>query len=121
MPYVLSKLANDQCYTKYVKGADNFNQAVASVTIKGGAGVANKKTLMTPQGVVTKITDEQYELLKENKEFQNHLERGFLNVFAINPDVEKKSEKMSKDKSSQLTSKDFEEQGLKAPETGAIK
>ena len=117
MPYILSKLANDVTYVKYVKGTDNYNMPVASVTIKGGAGVVNKKTLMTPQGVVTKIEDKDLDLLKENKEFQNHVERGFVRYFATNPDVEKKTKDLSKDKSSQLTAADFEKQGIKAPTT----
>ena len=45
MIYVLSKLANNQCYTKWVKGSNNINVLAESVEIKGGADVINKKTL----------------------------------------------------------------------------
>lgn len=112
MPYVLSKLANTQVYTKYIKGTDNFNQAVAFVTINGGADVTNK-LLVTPQGVVTEISAEQLDLLKENKVFQQHLENGVVSYYSLAPDVDKKAPKMKKDKSAQLQKKDFEDKGIK--------
>ena len=95
MPYVLSKLANTQVYTKYVKGTDNFNQVVASVTIKGGADVTNKM-LITPMGVVTEIKTEELEILKENKVFQQHLENGVVSYYATAPVIEKKAPKLKK-------------------------
>lgn len=117
MPYVLSKLSNSQVYTKYIKGANGINQAVKSILIKGGADITDKN-LITPQGVITEVSSEDLEVLKENKVFQQHLENRMVEYFGIKPNIEKKTEKMSKDKSKQLTKKDFEEQGIKAPETG---
>ena len=117
MPYVLSKLANAQTYVKYAKGGNNINIPMASVTIKGGADVADKKTLTSPQGVITSVTADELEILKENPCFQQHLEQGFVNYYNMKPDVEKKAEKMPKDKSRQLTKEDFKKQGKKAPKT----
>lgn len=114
MPFVLSKLANTQVYTKYAKGIDNVNIPVEQVEIKGGADITDKN-LVTPQGVITKVTDAQLEILKENKDFQKHLENGHINYFNHTPNVEKQTEKMEKDKSAPLTPEHYKKQGKKEP------
>ena len=105
MTYILSKLANSQIYTQYAKGTNNLNHAVAQVEIKGGADVTDKN-LITPEGVITKVTAEQLDILKANKDFQKHLERGHIKYFGITPDIEKEAPKMEKDNSKPLTPSD---------------
>lgn len=114
MPYVLSKLANSQNYIKYVKGPDNTNIAVKTVTIKGGADITNKN-LITPQGVITQVTADELEILKSNKDFQRHLENGHVKYFATSPNIDKNIDKMEKDKSAPLTPDDYTKKGKKAP------
>lgn len=114
MPYILSKLSNTQIYTQYAKGANNLNQIVKSVVINGGADVTNKN-FVVPDGVVTKISAEELEVLKANKDFQSHLEQGYVKYFGGTPNVEKEAPKMEKDKSRQLTPEDFTKAGKKAP------
>lgn len=116
MPYVLSKLANTQIYTQYTKGINNINMPVKRVEIKGGADVTDKN-LVTPSGVVTKVTADELEILKANKDFQKHLERGCLNIFDSMPDIETKAEKLEKDNSKQLTPADYAKKGKKKPKT----
>ena len=116
MPYILSKLANTQIYTKYAKGANNLNLVVAKVEIKGGADVTDKH-LVTPEGVITEVTSDELEILKENPDFQKHLERGHVKYFGIKPNIEKNAQKMEKDNSKPLTPSDYEKQGKKAPKT----
>ena len=111
MPYIISKLANAQCYTQWVKGVNNINQLVSKVEIKGGADVINKKTLETPQGVVTEVTEQQLEILKQNCDFQKHFKNGFLTIIENKPSEEKvaeKAEKLKKDASKQKTKKDYQ-------------
>lgn len=50
-----------------------------SVSIKGGANLAGVG-ILTPKGVVTSISDEDYAWLKELPGFKRHKERGFLSV-----------------------------------------
>lgn len=114
MPYVLSKLANTQIYTQYVKGANNLNLPCAKVEIKGGADITNKN-LITPEGVLTKITDNELEILKANKDFQLHLEHGHVRYFGKNPDVDKEADKLEKDTSKPLTPDDYIKKGKKPP------
>lgn len=119
MPYILSKLANSQIYTQYAKGENNLNQIVAKVEIKGGADVTDKQ-LVTPEGVITKVTSDELEILKANKDFQNHLERGHVKYFGQNPNMEKEAHKMEKDNSKPLTPDDYKKAGRKPPKTEAI-
>ena len=116
MPYILSKLANTQIYTQYVKGVNNINIPAKQITVKGGADITDKN-LVTPSGVLTQVTKDELEILKSNKEFQRHVERGYIEYYATAPDVEKKSEKLEKDKSRQLTPDDYVKKGKKKPET----
>lgn len=116
MPYVLSKLANTQIYTTYAKGVDNINIPTEKVEIKGGADVTNNN-LVTPEGVITKITPEQLDILKQNRDFQRHLDGGFVKYFGTAPNIEKHVEKMEKDPSRQITKADYEKKGKKAPKT----
>ncbi len=117
MPFILSKLSNTQCYTQYVKGVNGINNAVETVVIKGGADVINKKTLETPNGVVTEVTEQQLDILKQNKDFNRHVEAGFIAIIEHKPSedkVEEKAAKMPKDKSKQKTAKDYKKAKGKA-------
>lgn len=116
MAYILSKLPNAQCYTQYVKGINNINLPNAQIVINGGADITNKN-LVTPQGVVTQITDNELEILKVNLDFQKHLEKGFIKYYKIRPDEEKEASKMERDASAPLTPEYYEKQGKKAPKT----
>ena len=114
MPYILSKLANTQNYIKYAKGTNNLNIPAQTVVIKGGADVTDKN-LVTPEGVITKITADELEILKSNKDFQRHLEQGHVKYFGTAPNIEKHADKMEKDKSAPLTPDDYTKKGKKAP------
>lgn len=116
MPYILSKLANNQIYTKYVKGPGNTNVPSVQIEIKGGADVTNKN-LITPEGVITKIDSSQLELLKENKDFKRHLEAGVVKYFAVEPKIEKSVQNMEKDNSAPITPDFYTKKGKKPPKT----
>lgn len=109
MPTIYSTLTEPQQYTKYVTSGDT-HKVVASVRINGGHGKADHKTLITPIGVATEVSDADYEILKENKAFQKHMERGYITVLNKKEDAEKVASDMtSSDGSAQLTDVDFEE------------
>lgn len=120
MPYVLSKLANTQIYTQYVKDVtNNINIVKAQVTIKGGADITDKN-LITPDGVVTNVTRDQLEILKANRDFQKHLKTGCVKYFEFEPKIDKEVDKMEKDNSKPLTPDDYKKKGKKAPKTELI-
>lgn len=114
MPYILSKLANSQIYTQYAKGTNNLNIPTSRIEIKGGADVTDKN-FVTPEGVITKITAQELDILKANRDFQSHLEKGHVKYFGTNPNIEKEAPKLEKDNSKPLTPDDYTKQGKKAP------
>jgi hypothetical protein len=92
MPYVVSTLANSQNYTQYDKPHSANSQltrpavATRKVLIKGGAQVQG--ALHTPEGVLTKITDDELAFLETLPTFQLHKKGGHIKIVnrEVNPD-----------------------------------
>jgi len=97
-------------YVEYEPSPPTANHAEIKrkVLINGGHGVANSKTLVTPKGIVTKVTDDEMEFLLKNEAFQRHVKNGFLSYDKNKADPEKKAANMMKgDRSAPLTPNDF--------------
>lgn len=86
--YVYSTLSADVNYTEYAPGGGDIPVEVGHIMVRGGAGVANDR-LVTPRGVVTEVTEEQAEKLRQNKVFQMHEKNGFVQISEISVDPEK--------------------------------
>ena len=120
MPYVISSLSRDNVFAVYEKKSGNVLVVKKSILIKGGANVADKKTLITPSGVATEVSKEDLEILKANTAFKKFMERGFIKVlesgskFKAQDEAEKMAEK---DASAQITKEDYKKKGKKAPRT----
>jgi hypothetical protein len=82
---------------KYVYSTLNLSLRFGDIVINGGAGVANKRTLITPLGVVTQVTDEQLEQLKREPAFQGHMKDGFITIDSVCLDADKMAKNMAKD------------------------
>lgn len=108
--YVYSTLANDQKFNFFPAGVDNGSvpQPQQAVIINGSAGVANKKTLITVLGVVTKVSADDYDRLQTNKTFQGFVSRGFLVAMETPVDVEVAAADLNRDPASPLNEQDFE-------------
>lgn len=112
MPYITSTLSNSVNYAIYGSTAGGLPVVKKEIIIEGGSNVINK-LYATPHGVVTKVSDEDLELLEAHPLFRRHKEAGFIKV--------SKSEKLDtssmeeKDTSAQLVDKDFTKKGKKAP------
>lgn len=109
--FVLSRLASDNDYTVWekpnTKGGVPSRKKQTTVTVKGGGGVIGSN-LVTPKGVVTKVTDAQAKLLEGDDMFKRHKEGGFVEIVASDPkDADKAAANLNKDKSSQLTVDDL--------------
>jgi len=110
MPYIYSTKSNSTAYAFYdasVKDKDS-PEVIKKIVVKGGAHVANKN-FVTPKGVVTKVTDEEYKLLLEHPVFKRHVERGF--VLASTKEYKSKkaiNDMNDDDKSAPLTPKKLE-------------
>lgn len=116
MPYVYSTATCSTAYVKYKpqsvsgdRGSTGHNQIVKKVVVNGGHGISNK-FMITPIGVVTKVSDEDLDFLLQDDSFQRHMKAGFVSYDKKRIEPEKKAENMAlKDGSSPLTPKDFEE------------
>ena len=112
MYYVYSTLANDVRYAKYRdQNPGQSGPAVIEheVLINGKVGVANKN-LITPRGAITSVNDEDYEILKDNYSFKEHIKEGHILVEKKQEDVEKVITRMKKrDNSAPITPEDFHE------------
>ena len=119
MAYVISTLSNNVEFNTY-KDKGGINVKVDKIVIKGGANVANKKTLeVAGGGLITFVTDAQLETLMKNSIFKRQMEQGFFKVVKDSkPKAESVAEKMEeKDKSAQLVAKDFIDKGQNPPKT----
>lgn len=78
--YVFSTLSTGTTYVEYHPRAENdLPRAKKKFPIRGGANVITKG-LITPLGVMTPVTDEDYEILKTIPLFQMHMKKGFIRV-----------------------------------------
>lgn len=122
MPYVASTLSAPTEYTGWSTGGNDVPRAARSVTIAGGAGVATKN-LITPHGVITRVSDEDALFLLENKVFQMHRDNGYVQILDSKPeDADAVAADMNgKDPSAPITESDYEQDPKqKAPTTGAV-
>lgn len=113
--YIYSTLAADMAYTIYkpeVSQNDNISIIDRTVYVKGGSGVVAAKStegnFYTPKGVMTSVSEEEFELLLQNKVFQMHVDNGHVsyeNKEKKVADVVKDLEE--KEPSSPLTPDDF--------------
>lgn len=127
--YVLSKMTSPVSYRTYrMIGDVNSKQGPLpvpnedAVIIRGRAGLPSQKggfgestqdingnVLWTPQGVVTALTDDEYERVKGHWLFEKHLKGGYLAI--VKPDVAENHKKVKtivedmagQDPSAQLT------------------
>lgn len=109
MKLILSTLTAPQAVA-LTKKTDNGSLIVAkTIEIKGGANVIDRKTLATPEGVVTELSDEDFELLKNTAFYQRMVKREYLRPVETRSAAEdtKKAGMNKKDKSAQKTDADF--------------
>ena len=116
MKYIVSKSSQGIDFMDWEKTVGGLNRLKRSVSIKGCAFVADKKTLEAVNGVVTEITDEDYDWLKDNPTFKQMEKDGFMVVMDKEKEAKKEAEKGDKkDASAQLTPEDFEAAGKEPP------
>lgn len=118
--YIFSTLAADVSYTGYsdAKG-DALPKVQMSVVVKGGAGVANRRTIETPRGVVTSVTEEEAKFLSSHPVFAKHLKNGYVSISEKSADGDEAAADMTgRDASAPLVDEDFTEQDAQPKSTG---
>lgn len=113
MPNVISTMTASVQYNVYEKTPSGDNRIVRSVIIAGGANAANKH-FITPEGVMTEVTQDELEnVLMKDPMFKVHMDGGFIKVIRSKSMNVKDME--SKDASAPVTDADCEKQGLAKP------
>lgn len=88
MIHVYSTMANANRYALYRKDSPNgINIVERSVLIKGGSGL-NIKGIGTTLGAHTEVSDEDWEWLKDDFAFNQHIKTGYIRVEkrSVNPE-----------------------------------
>lgn len=120
--HVYSTMTAPVSYATYVPGGADLPVVEKKVLINGGAGVVDKKSLHTPRGVVTTISDEDLQHLLKNEVFKVHQKNGFITVSAAEENADKVAVDMvSRDESSPLTPEDFADDAATKPVEGKPK
>ena len=121
MPYILSTLTAPQRYTSSKPTADGrgIPKIIRSVFIAGGHGVADKN-FITPQGVVTKVSEDELAFLETVPSFGRHKSRGFITIMKSEPSrpENKIVDMASGDKSAPITPKKLQSEGKSEPTVG---
>ena len=113
MPYVYSTMSSDQAYAVYPPAKDVDTRKIVNPTaiimIYGGANVINQN-LVTPKGVMTKVTEEELNVLETLSSFRRHKDRFFIRVekSKVDPDKIAAQDMREKDQSAQLDDSDFD-------------
>lgn len=85
----------------------DYQTSAGTIRISGKANVANTK-IITPSGIATKVTAEDFAALKGNHVFALHMENGFITVSEGKGDAEKVAADMTtRDKSAPDTENDM--------------
>lgn len=108
--YVFSTLTASNEYRSYGQGGADLPHVDKSVLIVGGSNVPDKH-LITPYGVMTAVSAEDYSWLQENEMFKLHQKNGFITVRDKPADAEKvaASDMETRDQSAPLVDADFKE------------
>ena len=95
-------------------------------TIPGGAGVFNRHSLHTPEGVATEISDEALEKLKMIPAFVNDVNDGYIKILkgkkarTVDADAEAEKDMNTEGSGRQLTAEELEKDGAVVNSDGSI-
>ena len=105
--YVFSTLSSDMRYQNHQPGGADLPVVVADVFVAGGAGIANDR-LITPRGVMTKVTEQEAEALRQNPIFKMHEKNGFVQISTAEGDADKAAADMTgRDQSAPVVPQDL--------------
>lgn len=115
MKMILSTLTSPQDVVLTKKTDNGALVIVKTITLKGGANVIDRHTLVTPQGVITELTDADFDLLKQTAFYKRMESRGFLRPVEAKETAEdtQKAGMEKKDNSAQKTEEDFPDEDAK--------
>ena len=104
----------------------HVQRRVWDCTISGGSGVVNKKSLLTPIGVATEISDEALEKLMQINAFKEDIELGFIKVLkrtkakSVDADEQALADMNTSGSGKPITAEDLEKDGAVVNDDGSI-
>jgi hypothetical protein len=127
--YVYSTMSQSVAYAFYKPKVDpsNLHEEEYRVVINGGANVITKKTLITPKGVATRISEDQFQALMYGLKkpdglerpkgihpvLKQHMDNGYIIVEKIKENPNKVAKNMTpRDGSAQHTDADLKRLGI---------
>jgi len=125
MPYIISTMTDSVEYARFpeAKSGGSALEILHSVTVKGGAQLAQKNLVLLGEGpssrggIRTEVSDSDLEFLQSHPLFKIHVENGFIEISAGKVNAEKVSKSMALDDgdgkggSAPLTIKDAQKGG----------
>ena len=107
--FVYSTASNDTAYVVHAEGRPGDPKVVTKrIVIKGKANVADRRTLITPVGVMTRVSAEDMEFLQTRKSFLRHVAEGYIKFTQSKEDAEDVAKDMvKKDKAAPKVKSDF--------------
>lgn len=114
--FVFSTATTSVSFVEYGEARPNrFPEVKRRVTILGGANVP-AKTLVTPRGVVTAVSEDEAAFLATNRNFAKMMANGFMTLASDDKDLERALLDMKpKDRCAPKVAADF----VKPPKVGA--
>ena len=94
-------------YCIYEQGKGNNPKIKCKIRIDGYANVANKYTLQTSNCAVTEISDEEWELLRDNPSFKDHMAKHFMFHTEVNDPKKAVVDMTKRDNSAQIQDYEF--------------
>lgn len=88
--YIYSTLATDMKYTEYHEpiSGETVANIKHSVFVNGRANVSDKH-FVTPRGVMTRVSDEDFAMLEKNSLFNLHRKNGYITFEKKAADIDK--------------------------------
>ena len=120
MAHIASTANQDIIICEYKRSGDR-NQILKELKIRGGAGVADSRSLITKEGLVTEVTDKDLEWLKKQPMFIEMCKDGYLKICGYEKAAKNAIADMEKDTGSrQITPEDYTKKGKKTPKSENI-
>lgn len=105
MPYIASTLSNSQDINLY--GGITGTDILKTIHINGGHGLMNRH-LVTLDGVITHVSDEDLALLLKNDQVQYWINKGFLKVTDQKDPAKAVSDMQGRDEAAPMTQNDVD-------------
>lgn len=118
MPLIFSTMTGAVTYTDWKLSPGGLSVPGREVTIRGGANVADRRTILTPRGIGTQVSDDDLAFLETDPTFKMHKKNGYITIDSVSDirDADLAAADMEgRDDSAPDVEQDYTANGEKAP------